>query len=139
MGDAHMRHLDSRGETRSRTCKLVLCLSAVGVGHFLVSGVGWALAILVAAKSEGSDWPYIVRHIISLVFLLGLFLGALLVAWRAQKYALVPFVAAVLCTIALFLHDVWQHDYQIGVTREDGCKHIYITWWWYDDSWDPNR
>jgi len=32
-----------------------------------------------------------------------------------------------------------RRDYQLQALTRHGCEHTDVTWWWYDDHWNPNR
>ena len=124
------------GRIRSaRVRKAVAVVAAVGAAHFFVSIGWWGWVVVSFASSPaglaGIDWSGL-RFALPAVLLLVVFLIALVFAWRRRVAAIFLLALAIPMATLSFIYDTQRGNYQIQVmTSNEGCKHVYLTWWWH--------
>jgi hypothetical protein len=113
---------------------IALTVAGIGAAHFILSVTFWLLTIMSGAFGRMS-WIQIAGQAASAFFLGLAFLFALMLAWRRVRLSAIMLILTCLISVACFLFDVSHHRYQIQEWNADnGCSHVYITWWWYDDN-----
>ena len=94
---------------------------------------------MLSGSNDSVRWGYIaVRMIPFLIMPAGFTLAAIL-AKRKRQITKWLFAGLTYMTLGWFGFDAYRHDYQIQAMTDHGCEHSYITWWWYNNRWDPTR
>ena len=107
--------------------------------HFAMSAFLWILQLFVGLKIGGLDWAYLFQHATPAFLLFALFLAAFILACRSRILAVPVLVVSLVTAASIFFYDTSHHYYQIQSNDGTGCRHLYVTWFWYDDSHDPKR
>ncbi len=114
-------------------------LATLGATHFAGSVFLWLVGLWAGYKLGSLDWVYFSRHAGPAVLLFGAFVTGIVLAWRSRALAVPVTIASIVTAVLCFIYDTSHHHYQIQSNDGSGCKHSYVTWYWYDDSHDPNR
>lgn len=117
--------------------RTLLVLSGLGVAHFAISLVAWAAVLTTAwyipATPRPDIVPYLLTHAGPAVALCGVFLAAFVLVWKNRRRAVLVLAIAVVASMGAFAWDTHYDRYQIQtLTLDQGCKHVYCTWWWWE-------
>ncbi|MCZ6655381.1 MAG: hypothetical protein O7D91_20430 [Planctomycetota bacterium] len=120
---------------KSQPMRLVVLLSAaLGIMHFATSLRWWI--VLFGGTTLPADqelfWN-ILTYAWPCLACLGVFTIALALSSFSRRCAVWYLSLALLTSASLFLYDIQNNRYQIqALTENEGCKHFYCNWWWYD-------
>jgi hypothetical protein len=119
---AHLRAL-------SLTSLATLGFATLGVLHFSIVVVAWALAVWGADLNSAYVWGYVLKCAWPIPLLFAACIMSFRQAWRQRRSALPLLAAAVAGSVALLVFDVYHHRYQVQImTAGEGCGHLYCNW-----------
>jgi hypothetical protein len=111
--------------------RLTVALAAVCSAHFVLSLAAWGLVLWWALHCEEVIWAEFC-HAIPAAALLIVFLASATLAWRGSRVSAAMLFLGVLLSATCFWWDMtWDHWQIQYMTRNEGCKHVYATWWWW--------
>jgi hypothetical protein len=115
--------------------------AGIGVFHYTLALVGWSLCVRLLLRHGGDQagWTYVGVRMIPCLLMLAGFVVATVLARRRRRFVKWLVSILTIVTFSWFGFDAYRHDYQIQATTDHGCEHYYVTWWWYNDRWDPSR
>ena len=113
---------------------IILLFSALGIMHFMTSLRWW---IVLCGETKLLTGQGVFGNILTYAWpclaCLGVFTIALVLSSFNRRCAVWYLSLALLTSASAFLYDTANNRYQIqAMTENDGCKHFYCTWWWYD-------
>jgi hypothetical protein len=115
--------------------------AGIGVFHYALAVAGWALSafLLLRLGDNRQAWAYLAIRMAACLLMLSGFTTAVVLARRRRRFTKWLVGTLTILTVAWFAFDAYGHDYQIQAMTDHGCDHYYLTWWWYNDRWDPRR
>ena len=121
--------------THART--ILIVVSGLGVLHFTLSLLAWGGIFLVAvheSRHGAVNWHSFLSGLPA-VLLFGLFLAALLSAFRSTRRSCVLVLVALGLFCMAFAYDAATRNWQLHVETHSGPgsgpTFRYCTWWWY--------
>lgn len=118
---------------------VTLAMACLASMHFLIAVALWGVFVALAIRQGDPILPML-RGSLPVMGLLVMFIVST-VAQAKQFHRLGRhlLLAGLALTIALFLHDVTTHNWQMHYENyhKDAPQRtfIYATWWWYDEAW----
>ena len=113
--------------------KAARAFSVLGVAHFLVSLLCWAMLGWVIVRS-GASAVYLAPAA-SAIVPLGVFSLSLLRSRSGNRDVWILLGLGLAVSSAWMAFDVHHQSYQLQMmTSDEGCRHFYATWWWYGGS-----
>lgn len=127
-------------EFKSKVVRMVFLLLAMTAAEIFAASVFlWFLQLILGLKIGGLDWAYLFWHASPALLLFAMFVTAFVLAWRSRTASVPLTLISLFVAMFCFFYDTSHQNYQIQTNDGSGCKHLYVTWYWYDDSHDPNR
>jgi len=103
-------------------------------GHFVVSSLIWLLYLILSIywqiKGNNVIWTEF-YGIMPPILLLSMTILCMKIPQEKIIVAKLLFVLIVIISSLLCYNDVHTESYQIQIATNEGCKHLYFTWWWF--------
>lgn len=103
-------------------------------GHFIVSTLIWFMYLILAlyweVKGDDVIWTEFYGALTPIV-LLSITIYCIKVSKKRIMFAKLLLIFIIIISSLVCYKDISSKSYQLQIATNNGCQHLYFTWWWF--------